>query len=184
MIIVLEGPDGSGKSTIAEAIYRKTHATGYRHGPPPAGHAFNTFRNTIWSAAASPANCVVDRLHWGAWPYGNVFRGGSELEMTDILELNSELSSAGGIIVHVTVPAEVAIQRVRDRGEELSEYEAPDKVAAVIAGYEEVWDASWATTPEILISLDNEPYCDVDAMSDMLIRLARERYEEVWGGVR
>lgn len=175
MIIVLEGPDGSGKSTLAEKIYRATGATGVRHGPPPRGKAFHTFMATAVFAAHCPAPVVIDRLHWGAYPYGEVHRGGSELSFDEISEIDEHIIAAGGIICYVRADADVVNQRIIDRGEELSEFEDPEKMRQVVALYDDLYEEMLVRHPEGVILLDHNQFGNVDAEAAALIDYANAR---------
>lgn len=182
MIIVLEGPDGSGKSTLAEALYRRLSATAMRQGPPPRGLAYSTFKAMIDFAGSTPANVVIDRLHWGAWPYGNVYRGGSELSIEQILDLDTQLGEMGALLVYVRADAAVLDQRIIDRGEERSEFEVASLMPDVVRYYDEIWAAAEALSNEgrgvALFLLDANEFGDTEQQVDLLIAAAADAWEE------
>lgn len=182
MIIVLEGPDGSGKSTIAEALYRRLHATALRQGPPPRGLAYSTFKAMVDFAGRTPANVVIDRLHWGAWPYGNVYRGGSELEIKDILDLDDQLGEHGALLVYVRADADVLDQRIIDRGEERSEFEVASLMPDIVRYYDELYEAAEENDRRgrgvRLHLLDANVFGDTEQQVDEIIALAAEAWEE------
>lgn len=140
MLIILEGPDGSGKSTIAEALYRGLEATQIRQGPPPRGYAFDTFKAIIDLGATSPAPIVADRLHWGAYPYGEVYRGGNELGRVGIRRLDDYCANQSALIVLVTAPADVLNARIDLRGEERTEFEDADRTQRIVDLYDEMYE--------------------------------------------
>jgi hypothetical protein len=78
VIIVLEGPDGAGKTTLARVL-QETYGLDYHHeGPPPRdepvlwhyGRVLDSFRGR---------RIVLDRLALGERVYGPVYRGRDEL---------------------------------------------------------------------------------------------------------
>jgi hypothetical protein len=75
-IIVLEGPDGSGKTTLSNWLH-KTH--GYQivktGPPPPIGNVTVMYLKALHAAIEAPGRTVFDRLHTGEAIYGPILRG-------------------------------------------------------------------------------------------------------------
>lgn len=124
MIIVLEGPDGVGKTTLADAI-ESVHGGDVirmRSGPPPddqdtAVHYATKIREMI-SMADSGCAVICDRLHIGELVYGPLLRGGSRITPAEANALDLMLDGAGAHLVHCTLPTGVMIERLvaRDGG--------------------------------------------------------------------
>lgn len=95
MIFILEGPDGAGKTTLAEHLKETLvtsniyHAT-YEKGMDVAGHHFEICTNVIKDQQEG-RHSIVDRLYVSEWVYGHVFRGthygiGKGLEFDHLLQ--------------------------------------------------------------------------------------------------
>jgi len=73
MIIILEGPDGAGKTTLAHEL-RDRHGFAYHHeGPPPEGNLLEHYGAILDSFRGR--NAVIDRLAYGERVYGPILRG-------------------------------------------------------------------------------------------------------------
>ena len=95
--IIIEGPDGAGKTTLARDLcYRYTMA--YHHeGPPPANvPALEHYGRLL---ADAPRPTVFDRLHIGELVYGPLLRGGSALSRQDLVLMNRLVAGTGTCIV-------------------------------------------------------------------------------------
>ncbi len=124
MIIVLEGADGVGKTTLADAIesLNPGNTVRFNHGPPPDGesaamHYEESIRDLV---RASDAGTVVvcDRLHVGELVYGAVVRDDPGITVGEACVFDLTLEGAGALLVHCSVPKAVAFQRMigRDGG--------------------------------------------------------------------
>jgi thymidylate kinase len=82
-MIVLEGPDGAGKSTLATALSRMT-GFAYQHFTAPAkGTSFDaTCRQSLDRIRADGKNVIVDRFHLSERVYGPLLRGADTMTET------------------------------------------------------------------------------------------------------
>jgi len=80
-VIILEGPDGSGKTTLARELEKGGFK--YEHeGPTPDNvNAFKYYLRTLLIALDQEQPVVFDRFHLGAWVYGPLLR--NRVELTD-----------------------------------------------------------------------------------------------------
>lgn len=78
MLIILEGPDGAGKTTLARALQER-YTLGYHHeGPPPRDEPVLWYYGRVLDSFRGQ-NVVLDRLALGERVYGPVYRGVDEL---------------------------------------------------------------------------------------------------------
>lgn len=114
-LVVFEGPDGSGKTSLARAVERKLSGMIVHCGPPVKGHELHNWRQVI-NFATSYRPIVCDRLHWGDLVYAPYREGGQmAIGIEGINELDRCIERRGGIIVHVTAHEDVL--RARDDGD-------------------------------------------------------------------
>lgn len=125
-IFILEGPDGAGKSTLANwLIHRARDGILFHQGPWPAGvdivaDVFQKLQRA--SSPRYPSTVVFDRLHHGELVYGPVFRDHSRITMGDARSLDRLAREVGAFRILCLPPWEVVVRNFRrsaDLGEEL-----------------------------------------------------------------
>lgn len=99
MIVVIEGPDGSGKTTLAHVFgqlgrqydlkVRHVH-----HSVPD--NPYNEYMKTIHSGYDRDTLVVADRLHLGELVYGTVRRGKSGLSLSCVSHMCIDVYDAPG----------------------------------------------------------------------------------------
>jgi hypothetical protein len=133
--IVFDGADGTGKTTLAKEVARRTGA-GYVHCGPPDRPALEYYLRKLRSVEG-PA--VVDRLHLGSYCYGLPFRNTADLTEFEEWLIEGFLWAHGALLVYCTVPPDV-VDRNLARGPDNADaviYEDPGKRAEVRRLYEE-----------------------------------------------
>lgn len=128
MLIVLEGCDGAGKTTLAQRLadLAKREGVGYRcvaAGPPdPDVNLLLDYGSRVFGYDPLEERSdivVLDRLHLGELVYGPVYRGGSRLTDTGVRIIESMLDARGALKLHLTAPDDVLERRAfDDRGED------------------------------------------------------------------
>lgn len=75
-MILLEGPDRCGKTTVAEMLRGLLPGWSYRHHTKPPVDAYTYF---AWFLADTHPRVIVDRMHWSAQVYDKVFERSAAL---------------------------------------------------------------------------------------------------------
>lgn len=133
-VIILEGIDGAGKSTLADALIEASPVPAhYLHRGPLEGTVEDEL---IYPLQNIPENelLVTDRWHVGEMVYGPIYRGKSLVagEYNSIIE--SLLWDMNAVKVILSPPIEVVKQRLEERGED---YLQPEHVEQVHELYED-----------------------------------------------
>ena len=116
MIIIIEGNDGTGKSTLANRladslfgykIIHRTHIT-----DTPKSELVMTYRNLL----LRNTNVIFDRAWYSEMAYGPVFRGESCISVDDMQALEELLHTLGGFVIycHSQNAYELACERGED----------------------------------------------------------------------
>lgn len=123
MIVVLEGPDGAGKSSLAAKIaqavqvdprctVRVVHTGPPKPGEDPSASCLAAVMEAARLSAEGQVT-VFDRLHVGEMVYGPKFRGRSGVTRRQADAIDAKVLDAGGLLVHVTASRDVLAGRVR-----------------------------------------------------------------------
>jgi thymidylate kinase len=106
-IIILEGPDGAGKSTLALRLKQLVTANDgravIRHTtkPFPGEDVFKTYLNNILGALIDVRNgttVIFDRFHLGELVYGSIIRGKSAFDMHGLHILDRIVNSSNATV--------------------------------------------------------------------------------------
>ncbi|MFI9552344.1 hypothetical protein [Nonomuraea endophytica] len=102
-VIVLEGCDGVGKTTHAEALatgygYRRVHAD----RTPEGADLFQRHRSIL----ALPGRLVLDRSFVSELVYGPLLYGRARLTQAQTVELTGMVADRQGVLVHLTARPE------------------------------------------------------------------------------
>lgn len=116
MIIILEGPDGSGKTTLAEQLHRQTGFMKLRRSQETdkVADLFKEYEQALKAGK----NCIMDRSWYSEMVYGPVMREGSAISYPQMYELERLAVKNGAIIIHCMAPETTLWKRCLRRGED------------------------------------------------------------------
>ena len=113
MIIVLEGVDATGKSTLAQKAKQYYPAASLHHFGPPQSHPLKEYSFPAQHASIFDGVTVFDRYHWGELVYGPRYRGESLLGPEGFLWVELLLESRGAVTVVTTGDPDRILERVQ-----------------------------------------------------------------------
>lgn len=125
MLIVLEGCDGVGKSTIVESLAGFARSAGMgvtllHKGKPEHDDPFIEYETELVDYAPGKNELVLcDRWHWGEAIYGPRYRGKSLLDEVGLRHIDLFLRTRGALQVLLDLPAAIVQQRLSQRGDDL-----------------------------------------------------------------
>lgn len=76
MILLLEGTEGVGKTTLGHAVSQALAIPYYHFNAPPVEGTFEHFYGLLRDVIAETPNMVIDRFHLSNWAYNGRFGGG------------------------------------------------------------------------------------------------------------
>lgn len=133
MLIIIEGCDATGKTTLAKRIAELQPDTTIVHCGPPTIDAYTEYAShTSQYIPNLGASVVFDRFHIGELVYGPIYRGKSSLTQSQQVKLEAALNERGALLVHLTHKPQVLLERQRSLGEDFLK---PQHIAKVVTGF-------------------------------------------------
>lgn len=138
MFLLVEGPDGAGKTTIINKLLHKFPETLYLHFSTPTDYRlqFNLYKNAIIENQYAPF-VIFDRCWYSDAVYGIVMRGREEITKQEIKELEQAIiSCGGGLVAYVMSDTETMWNRCQARGEDY--IKSIEQLEKIVFRYEQV----------------------------------------------
>ena len=142
-IVVLEGCDGTGKTTLATALAAQHGHTVIHSGRTPDGTDLAARYQTI---LATPGKLALDRGFVSELVYGPVDHGRSRLALPAAIALTQRVAARGGVLVHLTGRPDIIAARLRARD---GAAPATDRISVLIRAYHSTF-ATLSSTAAVL----------------------------------
>lgn len=118
MFIIVEGPDGSGKTTLANQISAQTGFPVEHRSKPETQEEKDAMMQGYLDLVKSNRNAILDRCWYSEMVYGRVMRDQAYMDYPQMYELERGLAKHGAILIHCTGQPSVLYKRARLRGED------------------------------------------------------------------
>jgi thymidylate kinase len=120
MLIILEGPDGAGKSTLANKLALNTRGiVDIRHCSQLTRDPLDEYVDDLHMYVPNTGmNIIYDRHYLGELIYGPLYRDESKVDPIVQVVIEHRLNHLGALLVHVTHNVETLVQRCKDKGED------------------------------------------------------------------
>ena len=175
-VVILEGPDGSGKTALARALTSDGApfaSVELRHTSQPK-HPMGAYWEYL-DEVARMARCdlwpdslvVYDRFHVGEFVYGPVMRDGCDMTMADLATLESMLSQMDVVRVLLHAPSDVIVKRAYERGED---FVGEAQLREVVRRYDEL--GAWLSDHYGWFTYDTDAFA-VDYVAREVVRQAK-----------
>lgn len=117
MKIIIEGPDGAGKTTLANYLSEKLgFPVVHRTQPKSEEEKAKMFAQYLYDAK-EPSNVIYDRFLYSEIVYGTIMRDASVISIAQMYEVEEHLSKSGGIIIFCDNNTENLWKECLKRGE-------------------------------------------------------------------
>lgn len=117
MLIILEGPDGAGKSTLAREIESEIGAMVLHRGPPTE-HPLDEYETPLFPyRPREDIHIVCDRWHVGEWVYPRVLGRKSQADKAMWRHLELFLAARGALIIYLMPGLDVLRRRLHRDGD-------------------------------------------------------------------
>lgn len=125
MIVLLEGPDGAGKTTLADQIEIEAGSRGlstvrtHESAPPQIGDLFRYYWSGLHHGQGSDMVQIADRHHIGNLVYATTRHDSIRLSWTQAEVITKErILDGGGRIIFLVPALSILLERLNRRGED------------------------------------------------------------------
>ena len=124
MIIIIEGPDGSGKTTLAEKLSKQTKWPIVHRSQPKTEEEKACMMQSYLEVIKQGKNCIFDRCWYSEMAYGPTMRDESVISYPEMYHLEKALAKHGAIIIYCTDKPDILWKRCQRRGEDYIKFKA------------------------------------------------------------
>lgn len=167
MLLLLEGTDATGKTTLARDLCARLENPCYYHrGRPDGTHPLTLYELALDWYMPGRGHVVCDRWHLGGQVYGPLKRGMPDLTPAEHWHIEQYLLKAGALLVLTEAPNHGALrQRLERRGDD---FISPDEALTCTAMFRRAWAGSALVRVTFRPGVDNPT--DLLAIADTLER--------------
>jgi hypothetical protein len=140
MLIIIEGPDGAGKSTLAsqltEVIQREQPGEKIErlHKGPPRSHPLDEYVTPLLSYRPTREHHIIcDRWHVGEWVYPAVLGRKTDADKAIWYFTEMFLASRGALVIYPEYTVDSLVKAVTELGDDLIEVGQLGKIAGAYA---------------------------------------------------
>lgn len=134
MLIIIEGPNGVGKTTLSNMIAAKTlsgNTIEQLHAGPPKGHPLDEYvkRLTTYRPGRS-THIICDRWHWGEMVYPEIFARQTQYNPLMNHYVEMFLRSRGAVVVRLDADHTKIVRSIMRRGDDMLDVANLDAIVA------------------------------------------------------
>lgn len=118
MIIIIEGPDGSGKTTLAENLSKQTGYPVVHRSQPKSEEEKRQMYQSYVDIIDTGKNVIFDRCWYSEMVYGPVMRDASVITYPAMYAIEQKLAKHGALIIYCTDKPKTLWRRATSRGED------------------------------------------------------------------
>lgn len=126
MLVIVDGPDCAGKSTLVEAVVARLHGEHpgdevvVHHKGPPAGHPLAEYVEPLLGyRPGQGVHVVCDRWHWGEAVYPRLYDRPTRMDEGVWRYTEMFLRSRGAVVLFPDVEPDVLRSRLAARGDDV-----------------------------------------------------------------
>lgn len=158
---MIEGPDGSGKTTLAEALVAKGY--GYQKFGPPEYEPVDYYLDALKKKAKEGVPVVLDRAHPSSFVYGVIFRGMDDLSPFEHWQVDGFLMAHNTVLVYAR-PDKDTVEKVLEsrpkRDADAEVFEVPEAREAIRSLYDHYMQ-NMASLPMLVYDFTQEDACEL-----------------------
>jgi thymidylate kinase len=134
VIIIIDGPDGSGKTTLANYLSKQLGFPIKHRSKPETEEEKKQMAQSYVDDIVSGDNIIWDRCFYSEMVYGPTMRDQSYITHGQMLSLEELLLEKGALVIYCTAPIATLWNRAQKRGE--SYINTFDKMAEIHDRYD------------------------------------------------
>ncbi len=147
-LIIIEGPDGAGKSRLVENLVKLLDGRGLvevaHHGPYPgekriADHYLASFAAGREQYQPAPDYVILDRCWLSELVYGPIFREAVRLSSAELRILTRAALGCETVVVYALPGADVCVKNMAGREKDNYLTARPDRFKRLYAAYRDQW---------------------------------------------